>query len=175
MAAEVHNRYRVLQKLGEGGMGVAYLVEDSLRDNQLMTLKKVHLGLLSERDLAQFGHEFSVLSRLRHPNVVRVYDFDAQELCFTMEYVAGEDLAALALRRFSEAPAGYDWLYDVIAQLCRALQYIHSRGLIHYDLKPSNIRITPRRPGPADGFWPHRRAARRGPGPAARHAGVCRP
>mgnify|MGYP000107445693 CR=1 FL=1 len=143
MAVEVHNRYRVLQKLGEGGMGAAYLVEDSLRDNQLMTLKKVHPGLLSERDLAQFGHEFAVLSRLRHPNVVRVYDFDAQELCFTMEYVAGEDLAALALRRFSEAPASYDWLYDVIAQLCRALQYIHSRGLIHYDLKPSNIRITP--------------------------------
>lgn len=145
MAAEVHNRYRVLQKLGEGGMGVAYLVEDSLRDGQVVTLKKIRADLLGERDLAQFKHEFSVLSRLRHPNLVAVYDFvaDGQELCFTMEYVPGEDLAALALCRFSESPADYDWLYDVTAQVCRALQYIHSRGLIHYDLKPSNIRITP--------------------------------
>ncbi len=141
----IQNRYTVIKPLSEGGMGSVLLVEDRLCDHRLLALKKARLDLLGERGLAQFRYEFTTLHRLRHPNLPRVYDFgtipEAQELFFTMEYVAGEDWKSLAQRRLRQD--GVRWLYDVVVQVCRGLHYIHSHGLIHYDVKPTNVRVTP--------------------------------
>ncbi len=145
----INNRYRVIEELGKGGMGAVYLVEDALRDDQVMTLKMIRADLLGPagRNLAQFKYEFAALGQLRHPNLVTVHDFgviaDSQEYFYTMEYVPGQDLPSLAAEEMADPEHGYTWLYEITVQVCRALQYIHSRGFIHYDVKPHNVRITP--------------------------------
>lgn len=148
----INNRYRVIRLLGQGGMGAVYLVEDTLQENQLVTLKKIRADLLGPagRNLAQFKYEFAALAQLRHPNLIAVYDFgvvaDTQEYFYTMEYVPGQDLPnwiAGHIPSPATPPADYTWLYEITVQVCRVLQYIHSRGFIHYDVKPHNIRITP--------------------------------
>lgn len=148
MAMQVFNRrYKVIRQLGKGGMGAVFLVEDLLRDNALAALKTVRTGQADEYSLAQFKHEFAVLAQLHHPNLVKVYDFgygeDTQESFFTMDYVPGEDWAAATRRRVLSGAFNIAWLCDIIAQVCQALQYIHARGFIHYDVKPLNVRITP--------------------------------
>ncbi len=140
----INSRYRIVRQLGKGGMGAVYLVEDILQGHQQMALKTIRADLLLERNLAQFKYEFSALEQLRHPNLVEVSDFwtvaNSNDYFFTMEYVPGEDLSGVARRQVNSGD--YAWLYEVTVQVCRALQYIHSRGFIHYDVKPRNIRIT---------------------------------
>ncbi len=142
MADFVYNRYRVVRQLGKGGMGTVYLVEDTLRNDEEMALKVIRADL-GERDQSQFKHEFAALGQLRHPNLVAVYDFgviaETNEYFFTMEYVPGEDLPTFILQ--AQRSGDYSWLYKITVQVCRALQYIHSRGFIHYDVKPRNIRL----------------------------------
>ncbi|MBN1873181.1 MAG: GAF domain-containing protein [Anaerolineae bacterium] len=145
MVSVINNRYRVLQKLAEGGMGTVYLVQDTLRDNQVIALKMINVDLLEERNLTQFKHEFAALSQLHHPNLIEVYDFggvtDSQAYFFTMEHIAGEDWATLARRQAAKDPNDIRWLYKIVVEVCRGLHYIHSHYLIHYDVKPANVRI----------------------------------
>ncbi len=160
MSATINHRYRIISKLGQGGMGIVYLVKDPLRSDQVMALKLVRTEHIGDRSMAQFKYEFATLGQLHHPNLVEVYDFgsifnveelpDAEHLnafYYTMQYVQGEDLLSLAQRHLKVPEAGqapdYTWLYEIIVQVCRALSYIHSRGLIHYDVKSRNIQITP--------------------------------
>ena len=141
----IDNRYRIVRELGKGGMGMVYLVEDTLRDDRPAALKTIRADLLGEQNLTQFKYEFAALGRLQHPNLVKVYDFGAitggPDYYFTMEYVPGDDLSAVAARY--RGRVDYTWLYEITVQVCRALQYIHSRGFVHYDVKPRNIRIKP--------------------------------
>ena len=146
MADLINNRYRVIRELGQGGMGAVYLVEDTLQDDQAMTLKMIRPDLLDERNLAQFQHEFAALVSLNHPNLVTVHSFDmladGRGYFYTMEYVAGENLRDHA-DHLQPPASSFQWLYEIAVQVCRALQYIHSRGLVHYDVKPTNILVTP--------------------------------
>jgi len=114
-------------------MAEVYLVEDALEKRPLaLKLLKADDG---NRDY--FMHEFRVLARLEHPNLVRVYDFEttAAACYYTCEYLAGEDLF--------RATADMDWddLYDVVRQVLDALGFIHDRGLVHYDVKPENVNV----------------------------------
>jgi serine/threonine protein kinase/tetratricopeptide (TPR) repeat protein len=90
-------------------------------------------------DLAHFEHEFLTLSRLRHPNLAEVYDFGVDEgtgdVFFTFQFIDGHDLF-----EWSEGLAE-DELAGLVVQVCRGLEYIHSRQIIHYDVKPSNILV----------------------------------
>lgn len=145
MQTFVNNRYRIVNQLGKGGMGTVYLVEDVLHNNSRLALKTIRADLLLERNLTQFKYEFAALGQLRHPNLVEVYDFgviaDSNEYFFTMEYVPGKELPAKA-EEFQQANQNdYSWLFDTVVQICRVLQYIHSRGFIHYDVKPRNVRV----------------------------------
>ena len=135
----LNDRYEVIRPLGQGGMGAVYLVFDR-QEGREVALKSFPPAARRVEDLAHFEHEFLTLSRLRHPNVAEVYDFGViegtQDVFFTSEVIRGEDLLA-ASEGFSE-----EQLAALIVQVCRGLEYIHSRELIHYDIKPSNILVT---------------------------------
>ena len=139
MIEQLTNRYRVLSTLGEGGMGVVFLVEDtsSNRHAALKVLSKIAGD--GQEALLQFKQEFRTMTRLRHPNTVEVYDYgqlsDGTPF-FTMEVVPGKGLDELL-------PLSADEFRPIVLQLVRALGYIHRQGLVHCDIKPENIRVTP--------------------------------
>jgi signal transduction histidine kinase/DNA-binding response OmpR family regulator/tetratricopeptide (TPR) repeat protein/tRNA A-37 threonylcarbamoyl transferase component Bud32 len=144
MMQVIDHRYQVVEALGRGGMSAVYLVEDALRGHRRLALKTFRSDLLDEHGLAQFRHEFAVLAQLRHPNLAAVHDFGVDDKhgthYFTMEYVPGDDVGAVAAGRRNDVAAG-DWLDEVVVEVCRVLHFVHSRGLVHYDVTPRNIRI----------------------------------
>ncbi|MHC5035796.1 MAG: protein kinase domain-containing protein [Planctomycetota bacterium] len=135
----INNRYRILRRIGEGGMATVYLAEDTVEGNRRIALKTLKPGRVTPGMIESLKVEFQILTRMRHPHLVEVYDLgridDSKETFFTLEYVEGLD--------FYQATATSDEqeLYDFIVQLCRALAYIHAHGLIHSDIKPSNILV----------------------------------
>ncbi len=136
----VSERYRLVRVLGEGGMGTVFLAADLASDTRPVALKRLHASTLSPAAIDSFKAEFEAMTRLRHPNVVEVYDFGSDaatgEHYITLEYIEGTDLRKAAL----ELPGPQR--LDLLAQVCRGLEYIHARGLIHNDLKPQNIIVT---------------------------------
>lgn len=133
-------RYRIVRPLGRGGMGAVYLADD-LRLGQSVALKFLPPAFSRDsRQLAQFHNEVRVARQITHPNVCRVYDIgdiDGQ-LFLSMEYIDGEDLAAVLRRRgpFLESDA-----VELTRQICAGLAAVHARGVLHRDLKPANIMI----------------------------------
>ncbi|MBI4615392.1 MAG: tetratricopeptide repeat protein [Planctomycetes bacterium] len=135
----IDNRYAVVKKLGEGGMGVVYLVEDLLSDGRLVALKTLASDEVDEEAIRFFQQEFEALARLKHPNLCEVHDYGilekTGEIYFTLEYLAGTDLFT-ATRDVPDST-----ILDDLVQVCRALEYIHSRGFIHHDIKPANVMV----------------------------------
>lgn len=136
----IDKRYEVLDELGQGGMGAVYRVRH-LHLKREMAIK----ALLnpSPQAEAQFLQEARILASLDHPNLPRVLDyFSAKgQNYLVMDYVPGEDLQVLLDRRgqpFAEADVR-PWL----TQLLGALGYIHARGVVHRDVKPANLKLTP--------------------------------
>jgi len=136
----IASRYRLVALLGRGGMGEVYRADD-LTLEQPVALKFLPDGVAADAArLAQFHGELRVARQVSHKNVCRLYDLgDADGRRFlTMEYVDGEDLAAL-LRRIGRFPP--DKAIDVARQLCAGVAAAHARGVIHRDLKPANVML----------------------------------
>jgi transcriptional regulator with GAF, ATPase, and Fis domain/tetratricopeptide (TPR) repeat protein len=135
----IQKRYKVKKTLGRGAMGVVYLVLDTL-SGRTLALKTLKTDALYPVAIENFKHEFKVLALMAHPNLAAVYEFaydDEKDFYFyTSDYINGVDFRAAA----EKAPIGA--ICELAVQVCRALQYIHSRGVIHYDVKPSNIIVT---------------------------------
>ncbi len=136
----VAERYRIVSRLGEGGMGVVYRADD-LRLHQPVALK--FLPRQMARDPAWRGileREVRAARLVTHPNVCRVHDLtDADGQTFiTMEYIDGENLKSL-LRRIGRLPT--ERAVQIAQQLCIALATIHRAGIVHRDLKPANVMI----------------------------------
>lgn len=135
------NRYRILEPLGRGGMGVVFRAED-LRLGHIVALKFLPSSVASDpRRLQQFHNEVRLSRQITHSNVCDVYDIGDVDghLFLTMECVEGKNLAEL-LRAgaLPEVEA-----VDIARQICAGLAAVHARGVLHRDLKPANIMITP--------------------------------
>ncbi|MBK6847960.1 MAG: serine/threonine protein kinase [Proteobacteria bacterium] len=136
----IDSRYRVIERIGRGGMGSVYKVEH-VRMGKIAALKLLHPELGQEPTLAaRFRQEAEAISRLNHPNIVQVFDFSqvGDTLYLVMEYLAGENLGVL-LRRQGAWPMSR--CVRVLAQVCDALSEAHATGIIHRDLKPENIQV----------------------------------
>jgi len=133
----IDHRYKILKKLGAGAMGDVYQVKD-LKNDSLVALKLLSKKETTSATIIRFKREFRLLAELHHPNLCSVYDFgtlrDGRSY-FTMEFVDGKDIFKAA------KDLSYEKIYPWVVQLCRVLEYIHSKGLIHYDIKPGNVLI----------------------------------
>ena len=135
----VCNRYKVIRKLGAGAMGSVYLCEDSVENQIKVALKILISDNLDDQDIWAKG-EYEALTRLRHPNLAKVYNFgrigDSKDYFIVSEFIKGIDLYS------ATEYLHYDELVDILVQICRALEYIHSQGYVHFDIKPDNILVT---------------------------------
>jgi len=134
--------YRVIRELGRGGMGVVYLAED-LRLDRLVAIKIMHSHLTQDPEFREkFLLEARNQAKLDHPNITTLFSYEESDdrLFLVMEYLEGETLEERLLRlgRLSQRE-----VQEIFRQVLGALAYAHGKGVIHRDLKPRNIAITP--------------------------------
>ncbi|MDQ5911629.1 MAG: eukaryotic-like serine/threonine-protein kinase [Pseudomonadota bacterium] len=137
--------YHIETLLGRGAMGIVYRGV-RLTDGALAAIKVVHTDLLAGKEhkaiLARFRQEAEIGMRLRHPLIVRVYDYGEQDdlLYLTMELIEGQELGRL-LARQATLPLAMN--LAIVLQVLNALTYAHQHGVIHRDIKPANIMVRP--------------------------------
>ena len=131
--------YQIVEFLGRGGMGAVYRAIQPTLGDRNVAIKCLPKELSGSPSFARlFRREAAVLANLSHPNIVTVHDFDETpdgHLFFVMEYMDGTDLANLKKRGELNASK----IFHVMTQILRAVEYLHSNGLVHRDIKPSNI------------------------------------
>ena len=137
----VDGRYRVLEVIGRGGMGVVYRVEH-VRMGKIAAMKVLHRDLAQDADVVgRFEREAAAISKLHHPHTVQVFDFGTAQgaLYLIMELVRGRDLGRIIER---DGPMPWARAAPLLAQVCGALTEAHELGIVHRDLKPENVLIT---------------------------------
>jgi serine/threonine protein kinase/tetratricopeptide (TPR) repeat protein/TolB-like protein len=141
MIGQTISHYRVLEKIGAGGMGVVYRARDERLERDV-ALKVLAPGLTSDKEfLSRLRREAHLLSRLNHPNIATVHDFDTVDgISFlVMEFIKGETLD----RKLAAGPMTESEILRLGVQLMDGLDTAHQEGIIHRDLKPGNLRETP--------------------------------
>jgi len=135
----VAGRYRVIKLLGEGGMGAVYLAEHVAIEKKI-ALKVLHAEYASKGDIVtRFQQEAISASRIKHPNVLEVFDFgqlDTGAFYLAMEFLEGNDLAD-EIQRHHVLDPGRGLRFAL--QICRALAAAHAKGVVHRDMKPENV------------------------------------
>ena len=132
-------RYRLIRLLGQGGMGAVYEAEQD-RPRRTVALKVVRPGLTSPSMLKRFLHESQILGRLHHPGIAQVYESglaDDGQPFFAMELIRGVPLDEFARLRVPSLRARV----ELMTRVCDAVQHAHDQGVIHRDLKPTNILV----------------------------------
>jgi len=141
MIGHTISHYKVLEKIGQGGMGEVYRAEDT-------TLKReVAIKVLPEQftkdpqRLARFEREAQLLAQLNHPNIAAIHSFEhADDVHFlVLELVEGETLA----ERVARGPVPVEEALEVCRQIAQGIEAAHEKGVIHRDLKPANVKLTP--------------------------------
>ncbi len=149
----LRSRYRIVEIVGQGGMGSIYRAEDLRLAGRFCAIKEIQIDPNSsprqqEQAREQFHREASILARLDHPNLPKVSDFfsEGNRDFLVMDFVPGTDLRqkieeARSQGRFIPEEQVLDWA----AQLCDALHYLHTQNppVVHRDIKPANIKLTP--------------------------------
>ena len=133
--------YRILRKIGGGGMGIVYLAEQTGPVRRKVALKMIRKDMDTGDVLARFDTERQALGLMDHPGIARVFDAgsDATDRpYFVMEHVAGEPLTSYCDRNRMNPTERL----GLFRQVCDAVQHAHQKGIIHRDLKPSNVLVT---------------------------------
>jgi eukaryotic-like serine/threonine-protein kinase len=134
----VDGRYRVISRLGSGGMADVYLAQDLLLGRQV-AVKVLHHHFAEDQEFVErFRREASSAAALSHPNIVAIFDRGEWNGTYyiAMEYVAGRTLKTIVREQGALEPAA---AIDVVVQILRAARFAHRRGVIHRDLKPHNV------------------------------------
>ncbi len=133
-------RYEILKRLGEGGMGAVYKARDHELD-RLVALKVIRPELAGHPDiLRRFKQELILARQVTHKNVVRIFDLGSADgrKFITMDYIEGRDLKSILVERGKLPPAE---VVPIFQQICRGLEAAHVEGVVHRDLKPQNIMV----------------------------------
>ncbi|MHB8520974.1 MAG: tetratricopeptide repeat protein [Limisphaerales bacterium] len=134
-------RYKLLEKIGEGGCGVVYMAEQEEPVRRQVALKVIKLGMDTRSVIARFEAERQALAMMDHPNIAKVLDAGATDTgrpYFVMELVRGIKITDYCDQRTLSTRQRL----DLFVQVCHAVQHAHQKGIIHRDLKPSNILVT---------------------------------
>ena len=135
------SRYKLLEKIGEGGCGVVYVAEQNEPIRRRVALKVIKLGMDTKEVVARFEAERQALAMMDHPNIAKVFDAGTTENgrpYFVMELVRGIRITDYCDQNQLPTNARI----DLFAKVCHAVQHAHQKGIIHRDLKPSNILVT---------------------------------
>jgi tetratricopeptide (TPR) repeat protein len=134
-------RYKLLEKIGEGGCGVVYMAEQSEPVRRRVALKVIKLGMDTHQVVARFEAERQALALMDHPNIAKVLDGGATETgrpYFVMELVKGIKITDYCDQNNLSPPERL----KLFIHVCQAIQHAHQKGIIHRDIKPSNILVT---------------------------------
>ena len=142
LGKEVAGQFRIVEKIGKGGMGAVYKAEQPDM-NRYVAIKILHSRYLSRSDLvSRFRREARAMSQLSHPNTARVFLYGQLEdgACyFVMEHLVGRNLAQIVRAEGAMEPTR---AVRIMIQVCGALEEAHQAGIVHRDLKPENIFVT---------------------------------
>lgn len=133
--------YRILEELGEGGMGSVYLAEQREPVRRRVALKIIKAGMDTGQVIARFEAERQALAMMDHANIAKVFDAgttDSGRPYFVMELVEGRPITKFC----DDHKLGINERLEIFRQVCSAVQHAHQKGIIHRDLKPSNVLVT---------------------------------
>jgi serine/threonine protein kinase len=134
-------RYKLLQLIGEGGFGVVYMAEQETPIRRRVALKIIKLGMDTKQVIARFEAERQALAMMGHPNIARVFDAGATDTgrpYFVMELVKGIPITEYCDKNNLDTRQRLELFIEV----CKAVQHAHQKGIIHRDIKPTNVLIT---------------------------------
>ena len=137
----IGGRYKILQKIGEGGFGTVYMAEQSSPVRRRVALKILKAGMDTRQLLARFEAERQALAMMDHPNIAKILDGGETEQgrpFFVMDLVRGTPITT----HCDEEALPTQQRLDLFLKVCRAVQHAHQKGIIHRDLKPTNILVT---------------------------------
>jgi len=142
MIGRTLGRYRILEQIGGGGMGVVYRALDARLERDVAVKVLPSGALVDEAARRRFRQEALALAKLSHPNICVIYDFDTQDGVnfLAMELVVGQSLA----QKLDAGPLPEKEVVSLGTQITAALEEAHERGIVHRDLKPGNILVTPK-------------------------------
>jgi eukaryotic-like serine/threonine-protein kinase len=133
--------YRILERIGEGGMGIVYLAEQDAPLARRVAIKLARSAVVGDRALARFESERQTLASMNHPNIARVFDAGTargSRPYFVMEHVPGAPITEFCDAR----KLGIEPRLELLVRVCDGVQHAHVNAIIHRDLKPSNILVT---------------------------------
>jgi len=138
-----NGRYAVLKKLGEGGKGIVFKARDTAL-NRVVAIKMLKNPVTTGEAYTRFITEAQSVAKLNHPNIVSIYDIgkEDEKPFFVLEFVEGHDLRDL-IETSLEGKCDIQTVLRIGVDVCNALQYAHSQGILHRDIKPENIKVAP--------------------------------